>query len=63
VIRLPVLGRTYRYRYGYPWRWALLAEVAWRLEHLPWSYDGQPLAPLSRRAYRWRKAAERRGAP
>lgn len=50
-MRLPILGRTYRYRYGYPWRWAILAEVAWRIEH----------GPLVRRAYGWRKAAERAG--
>lgn len=55
--QLPVLGRTYRYRYGYPWRWAFLAEVAWRIEHLPWRYDG-----FARWGYRRRKACERRGA-
>lgn len=48
-------GHTYHDVYGYPWRWALLAEVAWRMEHWrrlspPWSYG-------------WRKAAERRGSP
>jgi hypothetical protein len=47
-----VIGRTYHRRYGYPWRWAVLAEIAWRFEH-------SPFFPL--RAYRWRKAAERRG--
>jgi hypothetical protein len=30
-----VIGRTYHRRYGYPWRWAILAELAWRFEHLP----------------------------
>jgi hypothetical protein len=35
-----MLGQTYRYRYGYPWRWAILAEVAWRLEHLGWARGG-----------------------
>jgi hypothetical protein len=48
-----MIGRTYHRRYGYPWRWAIPAELAWRLEH-------SPLIPL--RAYRWRKALERRGA-
>lgn len=57
-----MLGRTYRYRYGYPWRWAVVAEIAWRFEHLPWRQDGQLLAPLARRAYALRHAAERRGA-
>lgn len=52
---------TYQRRYGYPFGWALLAEVAWRIEHLPLSYEGEPLAPLARRGYRWRKWAERRG--
>jgi hypothetical protein len=45
---------AYQSRYGYPFRWALLAEIAWRLEH--WF----PRVP---RFYRWRKAAERRGTP
>lgn len=54
-MRLPVLGRAYRYRYGYPWPWAVVAEVAWRLEHAPFG-------PVARRAYAWRKAAERRGS-
>jgi hypothetical protein len=62
-VRLPMLGRTYRSRYGYPWRWAVLAEIAWRLEHAPLRRDGQPFARLARRAYRWRKSAERRGHP
>jgi hypothetical protein len=53
---------TYRARYGYRWHWAILAELAWRLEHLPLRYEGQILAPLARAGYRWRKGAERRGA-
>jgi hypothetical protein len=47
---------TYRTTYGYPWRWAIAAELAWRLEHTP-------TGPLARAGYRWRKAAERRGSP
>lgn len=47
-----MLGRTYHRRYGYPWRWALPAEVCWRLEHLPWRPSCW---------YRWRKACEHRG--
>lgn len=61
----PWPGRHYRRRYGYPIRWAILAELAWRLEHIgPWwaRYDGRPLAPLSRRGYRWCKHFERRAA-
>jgi hypothetical protein len=57
-----MLGRTYRRRYGYPWRWALPAEIAWRIEHLPLNYDGQILAPLARWGYRRRKSWERRGS-
>jgi len=53
---------AYRDRYGYPWRWAILATVAWRIEHLPFSFDGQILAPLARAGYRWRKHFERKGA-
>jgi hypothetical protein len=58
-----VIGRTYHRKYGYPWRWAIPAEIAWRIEHLPrWvSYEGRPLAPLARRGYVWRKSCERRG--
>lgn len=59
-----MLGRTYRYRHGYPWRWAITAELAWRLEHIGphWArFDCRPLAPLARAGYRWRKAAERKG--
>jgi hypothetical protein len=47
-----MIGRTYHRRYGYPWHWAILAELAWRLEHV---------GPVKRQAYGWRKAAERRG--
>lgn len=61
MMRLPFLGRQYRYRYGYPWRWAFLAEIAWRLEHVPLRYEGQALARVALHGYRWRKAAERRG--
>jgi hypothetical protein len=57
-----VPGHTYRTVYGYPWRHALSAEFWWRVEHLPWRYDGQLFAPLTRHAYGRRKAAERRGA-
>jgi hypothetical protein len=52
---LPWPGRHYHRRYGYPVRWAILAELAWRLEH--W-----PLGTIAGRAYGWRKAMERRGA-
>ena len=42
---------NYRTAYGYPARWALLAEVCWRMEHTrtpgPW--------------YAWRKMCEHRG--
>jgi hypothetical protein len=61
-MRLPILGRTYRYHYGYPWHWAIYAEICWRIEHLPLNYDGQILAPAARWGYRHRKHAERRGA-
>lgn len=53
---------NYRTDYGYPWRWAILAEVFWRIEHLPWNYDGQVFAPLSRWGYRMRKTCEHRGS-
>lgn len=45
---------TYCRRYGYPWRWAVIAEACWRVEH--W-----PHAPGV--FYAWRHAAERRGSP
>lgn len=52
----------YRIRYGYPWRWALVAEVWWRLEHLPYrGGDGGLCGYITRYAYRHRKAVERRG--
>lgn len=54
-------GRHYRRFYGYPLAWAILAELAWRLEHAPIRNDGQLLAPLARCAYRWRKTFERHG--
>lgn len=56
---LPWPGRHYHRRYGYAVGWAILAELAWRLEHLPFSHDGQPFARLARRGYRWRKTFER----
>lgn len=56
-----VLVGNYRSRYRYRWPDALRSQWWWRLEHLPWRYDGQVFAPLSRVAYRRRKAAERRG--
>jgi hypothetical protein len=59
---MAIPGRTYHRRYGYPWRWAILAEAAWRIEHLPWRLDGQPFALLARWGYRHRKQWERRGA-
>lgn len=46
-------GRHYRRRYGYPLRWAVLAELAWRVEHAPIG---------SGTGYRWRKRFERKGA-
>jgi hypothetical protein len=52
----------YHRTYGYPWRWAILAEICWRIEHLPLRYEGQPLAKIARAGYRWRRAMERRGA-
>lgn len=51
-----MLGATYHYRYGYPWRWAIPAEIAWRIEHLPHVF-----APLARWAYVKRHQCERRG--
>lgn len=44
----------YRSRYHYPWRWAILAEICWRIEHLP-------LREVARRGYVKRKACEHRG--
>lgn len=58
-------GRHYHRVYGYPPRWAFMAELAWRLEHCGpfWArYDGRPLATFSRKGYQWRKAAERKGS-
>lgn len=47
------LGRRYHYVYGYPWRWAIPAEIMWRVEH----------GPVARGwGYRWRKTFERKGA-
>lgn len=51
---------AYQWRYGYRFHDALRAEFWWRVEHLPLSYEGQVVAPLARRGYRRRKAAERR---
>jgi hypothetical protein len=57
---------AYRTRYGYPWRWALAAEFWWRVEHLFYrryrGSDGGMFGSVNRVAYRYRKAAERRGA-
>lgn len=47
---------SYRTRYGYPLRDAVRAEAWWRVEHWPLGDR------LSARAYRRRKAAERRGS-
>lgn len=44
---------VYVSRYGYPWRWALLAELFWRIEHGP---------ALRGWGYRMRKACEHRGS-
>ena len=57
-------GDDVRYRkvYSYPWRWAIAAEMFWRIEHLPSSNDGQLLAPIARWGYRMRKTCEHRGA-
>jgi tetratricopeptide (TPR) repeat protein len=49
------LELTYRTRYGYPLKWALVAEFFWRVEHLPWP------GCLHRWGYRMRKASEHRG--
>lgn len=59
-----MIGRAYHRRYGYPWRWAILAEIAWRIEHVPfgWRREHGPLAWLARRGYTWRKTFERHGA-
>lgn len=51
-----MIGRHYHRVYGYRWFWAILAELAWRVEHTP-------AGPVARAAYGWRKAAERRGSP
>lgn len=45
---------TYRTAYGYPWRWAILAEFFWRWEHTR--------LPGHLWAYRMRKTCERRGS-
>jgi hypothetical protein len=42
-------GRHYRRVYGYPLRWAVLAELSWRLEQ------------AGSTGYRWRKHFERKG--
>lgn len=57
-------GATYKRIYGYPLRWAVLSEIAWRIEHIGpfWlRYEGRPLAPIARWGYRQRRACERRG--
>lgn len=43
----------YHTRYGYPRRWAILAELAWQLEH-SWLSELLP-------AHKWRKTAEHHG--
>lgn len=48
---------TYR-TYGYPWRWAMVAELCWRLEHWRWSRN---LRVRGRSFYSLRRAAEQRG--
>lgn len=53
---------AYRYRYGYSWRWAILAELAWRIEHLPDYGREDRQSRLRLWGYRWRKHCERRGA-
>jgi len=55
-------GRHYRRRYGYPIRWAVLAELAWRIEHfpaMPWAREDRQ-SRLRMNGYRWRKHFERR---
>lgn len=61
-----MLGRHYHRVYGYPWRWAFLAEIAWRIEHLGdgLRFRGEPLIwlwPINNWAYPWRKRFERAG--
>jgi hypothetical protein len=48
-------GRHYHRVYGYPVRWAVLAELAWRLEHCG-------VARMEHRGYAWRKRFERRAS-
>lgn len=63
-MKLPIVGRTYRYRYGYPWHWAILAELAWRIEHLGVyrGGDGGVLGAIRRWGYAKRHHFERKGA-
>lgn len=59
-----MIGCHYHRVYGYPWRWAIPAEVMWRIEHMgpQWlRMDGRPLGPISRFGYRWNKRFERKG--
>lgn len=69
-MQIPMLGRRYHYVYGYAWRHALLAEIAWRVEHIPVPSDdtSEPLprwrwlARIRSYGYRQRHKWERRGA-
>lgn len=58
-----MLGAGYHYDYGYPWRWAIPAEVCWQLEHVGRYRGGEGglFGYLHRWAYRWRKHYERLG--
>ena len=54
---------NYHSRYGYPRPIAYIAEVWWRLEHLPYrGGEGGLCGHVARYAYRQRKTWERRGA-
>lgn len=63
-MRVPFLGRTYHYDYGYPWPVAIWAEVCWRIEQgIPYrGGDGGLMGYVSRWAYVQNKKAERKGA-
>lgn len=60
-----MIGRTYHRRYGYPWRYAIPAEIAWRIEHLPgrseWQPFSPPISPIALWGYRKRHEYERKG--
>jgi hypothetical protein len=63
-----MIGRQYHRVYGYPWRWAILAELAWRVEHMMHDRlsrdDAGMRLPrwIGRQGYAYRKRFERRGA-